>query len=214
MKIVVLNDKFYEGATNLPLLEIRFLNKKIDILNYDTIIFTSKNGVEAINRITNLWKNLNIYSIGRATTKKVESFGLKVTYTAKNSYGDIFAKEIAEELKDKRVIYIRPERVVSNFSEILRERGVNIDEVILYKTLCKRYSKDKRPKKNSTIIFSSPSTIECFFKSFSWDKSYQAVVIGKKTAKYMPKNISYIISSQQDINYCIKLAKTRDLTIN
>ena len=62
-------------------------------------------------------------------------------------------------------------------------------------------------KRTFKIIFSSPSSVECFFKNYTWDESYKAVVIGKTTAKYLPSNVEYIISKETSIDVCIKLAK-------
>ena len=62
-------------------------------------------------------------------------------------------------------------------------------------------------EKNSTIIFTSPSSVECFFKKFSWHSSFKAIVIGKTTALYLPEYIKdYQISSTTDVKECVKLA--------
>jgi uroporphyrinogen-III synthase len=41
-----------------------------------------------------------------------------------------------------------------------------------------------------------------------WNHTYKAVVIGKTTAEYMPKEVEYKISPIQSIEACIELAKT------
>ena len=61
---------------------------------------------------------------------------------------------------------------------------------------------------NSIFIFTSPSSVECFFNQYSWNDSYKAIVIGKTTANYLPANINYKISSITSIEECIKLAKS------
>lgn len=205
--IYILSEKKFEGAKNLPVIKIKFLDKKIDLSNYDALIFTSKNGVEALDRVGSDWMDKEIYSIGSGTTKAIKEKGVQVAYTAKSSYGDDFAKEIGGLLKDKKVLFPRAKTVTSKLNEILKDLGVDLDEVIVYETICNESNLNK-PEKDSAIIFSSPSTIECFFKIFSWDISYKAVVIGEKTASFMPKDIKYVLSAKQTIPACIEIAKS------
>ena len=202
--IYVLSEKKFDGALNLPVIKIDFLEFEVDLSSFDALVFTSKNGVEAIDRIDKKWKDKEIYSIGTGTTKAIKEKGVQVTYTAKSSYGDDFAKEIGEKLLGKSVLFPRAKVVTSHLNKILQDVGVDLREVIAYETVCN--SEDLlKPEKGSVIIFSSPSTIECFFKKFAWDESYKAVVIGKKTASFIPKEIKYTLSQRQTIPDCIKL---------
>ena len=205
MAIYILNNKKEKNAINLPVIGIKFYDIKIDLSLYDALIFTSKNGLYAIDKIDKSWRNLEIYSIGRGTTNSAKELGVEVTYTAKTSYGDEFAKEIKSLLKGKKALYLRPKVVVSRVSDIIKSGGVDIDEKIIYETICNDCSSFQSPPKNSIIIFSSPSTIECFFKYFKWNKTYKAIVIGKNTAKFMPKEIEYKLSPKQTLESCIEL---------
>ncbi len=207
--IYILSDKRFDGADNLPVINIKFLkpsNMK-ELLDYDALIFSSKNGVEAIDFLDKSWKNLPSYSIGSGTSAILKSLGGNLVYSAKSSYGDDFAKEISHLLKGKKVLFCRAKVVTSSLNQILLDAGVFLDEVIVYETVCGNCSTLETPSKKSTIIFSSPSTIKCFFRCFSWDDSYRAIVIGKRTASYMPKEIVYDMSNKQTIDACIKLAK-------
>ncbi len=205
-KIYVLSEKRYKGAQNLAVIKIIFLNVKVDLNPFDALIFTSKNAVKAINNISQLWKSKEIYSIGKGTSEAVLNMNVKPTYTAISSYGDNFAKEIIPFLKEKKVLFLRAEIITSKLNTILLNESIDLDEKIIYKTVCNDMLKTF-PEKHSVIIFSSPSTIECFFKKFTWDNSYKAVAIGEKTASFIPKNIKYTISNEQTITSCIKLAK-------
>jgi uroporphyrinogen-III synthase len=88
----------------------------------------------------------------------------------------------------------------------LIEAGVLLHEEIIYETKCNVCEKLEKPSDGSIIIFSSPSTIECFFRCFSWSAGYKAVVIGEKTASYMPPDIPFVMSERQTIPACIKKA--------
>ena len=204
--IFILSDKKFKGALNLPVIEFRFFDKKIDLKKYDALIFTSKNGVEAIDKIDKSWKEIPSFSIGKGTQKELLTKGGNNVFTASSSYGDDFAKEITPLLQGKKALFLRAKEVTSSLNTILKNNGVLLDEEIVYETVCADCKKLTPPPKNSAIIFSSPSTIKCFFKCFNWDESYTAVTIGKKTASFMPKKIKYFLSEEQTIDSCIKFA--------
>ena len=206
-KIYLLNDDKYEGVTNLPVIKINFFDKKIDLGQYDALIFTSKNGVRAIDKIDKRWREKEIYSIGKGTSKEIQKYDANLAYTAKNSYGDLFASEIKEKLKDKKVLFLRAKEVTSKLNQILLETGINLKEEIVYETTCRVYKQEIPSFDDAVVIFTSPSTIKCFFKNFNWNSTCRAVCIGKVTAKAMPTNLKYDIPKKQTIQSCIELAK-------
>jgi uroporphyrinogen-III synthase len=205
--IYILSEKKYKDASNLPVILIKYISKNIDLSSYDALIFSSKNGVIAIDKLTDSWKNIPSYSIGSGTSKEIENRGGKIVYEARSSYGDDFAKEIKERLSGKKVLFLRAKVVTSSLNTILRDAGVLLDEEIVYETVCAECNSLTAPPENSFIIFSSPSTIECFFRCFSWDESYTAIVIGHKTASFMPNSIPYEMASKQTIPSCVELSK-------
>ena len=207
--IFVLSQKKFASAQNLPVIIFEYFDKKVDLSNYDALIFTSKNGVLAIDRVDEKWKALPSYSIGSGTSKAIKALGGKIVYEAKSSYGDDFAKEIKKRLQAKRVLFLRPKVVTSHLNTILKEAGIALEELVIYETKCNACENLTTPPKNAYIIFSSPSTITCFLKCFSWDDSYKAIVIGTKTASFMPSDIPYILSKKQTIDACIALAKEK-----
>jgi uroporphyrinogen-III synthase len=206
--IYLLSDKNMEDVINLPMIQISPIKQNIDLQNFDALIFTSKNAIPSINIFDTSWKAIPSYAIAKQTAKVIESLNGNLVFTGESGHGDDFAKELIPQLKNKKALYIRGAKVVSNLVQILKENKINCDELIVYETKCKEYTKKYKPEKNSIIIFSSPSTIECFFKNFDWDSSYKAVSIGKTTAKYLPKNITTYIANTTSLDSCIKLAKS------
>ena len=206
-EIYILSEKVYEGARNLPVIVIRYMERKCLLKDYEALIFSSKNGVKAIDRINPEWRRLPSYSIGSGTSEEIRKRGGNVVYEAKSSYGDDFAKEIRERLKGKRALFLRAKVVTSSLNEILRKNGVLLDECIVYETRCNDCQKLSPPPAGAIIIFSSPSTINCFFRCFEWRESYTAVVIGTRTAASMPGEISYHLSPKPTIPACIEFAK-------
>jgi len=207
-KIYLLNDDNYEDTVNLPMIKIKFFEKKIDLDSFDALIFTSKNGVKAMDNLDKRWKKKEIYSIGQGTSKEIKKYNANLVYTAKNSYGDLFAQEIKERLINKRVLFLRAKKVTSKLNSILLSEGIDLKEEIIYETTCREYGLDKKPPKNSIIIFTSPSTVKCFLSFFDWDVTYRAVSIGKVTAASVPFYIKNTISKSQTISSCIELAKS------
>ncbi len=205
--IYLLNNDKYEGIKNLPVIKINFFQKEIDLDSYDALIFTSKNGVRAIDKIDRNWIKKEIYSIGQGTSKEINKYNANLIFTAKNSYGDFFAQEIKDKLKSKKVLFLRAKKVTSKLNQILQVAQVDLREEIVYETTCRACGKDEKPQKDSIIIFTSPSTVKCFLKNFTWETSYTAVSIGNVTASAIPYYIDYKISNKQTISSCIELAK-------
>jgi uroporphyrinogen-III synthase len=205
--IILLSNVKYEGVENLPVFDIEYLDVNIDLQEYDSLIFTSKNAIYALDKLSISWKNLDSYAIAKKTSDILKKYNSKVVFTGSFSHGDEFAYELIPLLKNKKVLYVKGEKSVSSLFNILLTNGINITELTVYKTICSKYNL-KTPAINSIIIFTSPSCIKCFFDKIAWHESFKAIVIGKTTAKYMPKNIEYKVSPIQSIEACIELAKT------
>ncbi|MEA3289210.1 MAG: uroporphyrinogen-III synthase [Campylobacterota bacterium] len=204
--IYLLSDKKISGVNSLPIINIDYIKSVTNIKDYDALIFTSKNGVKGIDKFNVDWKNIPSYIIGEQTAKVVNSLDGNIEYIGKNSHGNEFSYELTDKLKGKKVLYIRGEKVASNLFDILIENNITCEELVVYKTKCKQY-KDVDLPKGSIIIFSSPSTINCFFKNNLWDDTFKAVVIGKTTARSLPKGITYFISSNTSLESCIEKAR-------
>ncbi len=203
-KIYLLSNQKFDQIENLEVFGIEYLCLDIDLSKYDALLFTSKNAVLSLNHSNQHWKNIPSYAISSKTAQVVKNLGGKLVFTGIKSSGDDFAYELIEKLQDKKVLYIKAFKTVSNLTNILKKNGVFIDELIAYKNICKKIHKDV--EKNSIFIFTSPSSIECFFKNFTWDSSFKAIVIGNTSAKYMPKNIDFIVSSKTSFEECINIA--------
>lgn len=204
-KIYLLNEQKHEDVGNLEVFQIEYIKSDVDLKKYDALVFTSKNGVKAINSFNQDWKNIPSYAIAQKTANTIIKLGGVVEFIGNSGHGNDFAYELKNVLKDKKVLYVKALKTVSNLPNILKENGIFLDEIIAYKTSCKK--SNIILEENSIFIFTSPSSVECFFKQYSWKNSYKAIVIGKTTAEFLPSNINYEISSQTSVEECIKLAK-------
>ncbi|MCG3650676.1 uroporphyrinogen-III synthase [Aliarcobacter butzleri] len=204
-KIYLLNEQKHEDVENLEVFQIEYIKSDIDLKKYDALVFTSKNGVKAINSFNQDWKNIPSYAIAQKTANTIMKLGGVIEFIGNSGHGNDFAYELKNVLKDKKVLYVKALKTVSNLPNILKENGIFLDEIIAYRTSCKK--SNIILEENSIFIFTSPSSVECFFKQYSWKNSYKAIVIGKTTAEFLPSNINYEISSQTSVEECIKLAK-------
>ena len=204
-KIYLLNEQKHEDVENLEVFQIEYIKSDVDLKKYDALVFTSKNGVKAINSFNQDWKNIPSYAIAQKTANTIIKLGGVVEFIGNSGHGNDFAYELKNVLKDKKVLYVKALKTVSNLPNILKENGIFLDEIIAYKTSCKK--SNIILEENSIFIFTSPSSVECFFKQYSWKNLYKAIVIGKTTAEFLPSNINYEISSQTSVEECIKLAK-------
>jgi uroporphyrinogen-III synthase len=202
--IYLLGSRNFANTISIPLLKIEFLTPKIDIESFSNIIFTSKNGVKSINKITPLWRDKKIFTIAKQTANEVKKFGADVIYTADVATADIFADKIKKKLYGK-TLYPRAKKVESNLFSILQNNKVDIKEFVTYKTSCNKSKIEI--EQNSIIIFTSPSTIRCFLENYNWRNDLKAITIGEKTASFIPAHIQYKISDNTSIDSCIKLAK-------
>ena len=198
----------FDGVKTLVLNEIKFNKFSVNLAEFDALVLTSKNSVNALrfNQISPT--DLQIYSIGEGTSHAASEFGFAQIYTAKNAHGNDFAAEIAPFIKGKKTLFLRALETASSVGEILRKSGVNLTQIIAYENVFKPLNEEQKPPKNSAIIFTSPSAVRNFTRNFGWDESYKAVSIGLTTAKELEAFASPIVSAQQNINACVSLAKT------
>jgi len=204
--IYILSDTKVEGAKNLQLIKTKSLPLTIDIKNFDALIFTSKNGVIHLDTLTKDWQKIASYAISEKTAQAIQEKNGNLVFTGKKKHGDAFAKELIKKLQGQRVAFVGAKDVVSNLIEILVENKINCIHIPIYETSCIEYETKVKLEENTIIIFSSPSTIKCFFKNVNWKKSFQAIAIGHTTAKYFPKTITPIISEDTSLKSCVQKA--------
>lgn len=204
-KIYLLNNQKFQDVENLEVFDIKHIKSNVNLQDYEALIFTSKNAIYSLDSFNQNWKKIPSYAIAPKTADIIKQLGGNLVFTGITSHGNDFAEELITLLKDKKVLYIKALKTVSNLPEILRQNKILLDELVVYETSCKKV--DVELEKNSIFIFTSPSSVECFFKQYSWHDSYKAIVIGKTTAKFLPKNIKYEISSQASVEECVNLAK-------
>jgi len=196
-----------EGTHPLPMIAFHLLDVPLVVEGYDLLMFTSKQAVLSAEALNPQWKEIPTLAIGRATAKQIEALGGRVRYLPEHFYGEVLAEDILKLFHHQKILYIRPKEVSFDSRAFLAKAGVVLDEVIIYQTVCRAYKPSDAPPKGAVIIFTSPSTIHCFFKSFVWDKSYRAVVIGEATKRHLPHDVEVFVANEPLISSSIAKAK-------
>ncbi len=195
-----------EGVESLPMIEFTQLVDSINFSTCDTLMFTSKQAVVTANAIDKKWRDIPSIAVGSATKKQIEQLGGEVIYHPKEFYGQELAKDIENFFQDRNILYLRPAKVIFQSKEYLAKKNILLQEQIIYQTSCIHYNISQQPPENSIIIFTSPSTIDCFLKNFSWLPSYRAVVIGSATKVHLPTNAKFVVAKKPMIEACIQRA--------
>ncbi|OHE00119.1 MAG: uroporphyrinogen-III synthase [Sulfurimonas sp. RIFCSPLOWO2_12_FULL_36_74] len=195
-----------EYAINVKSLDVRFLKPDIDFSKYDYLIITSKQTVKALEQYDKKdFIDTPALCVSVKTANLYSEFGGKILAIG-DGYGDNLIQNIEEYPKETKWLYLRAELIASDFVQKSRDDGYVIDEKILYVSECSKEILDIRVTDDSTLIFTSPSSIECFLKNNTINPKAKVVVIGKTTANYLPQGIEYVISQNTSIESCVELA--------
>ncbi|MDD5158084.1 uroporphyrinogen-III synthase [Sulfurimonas sp.] len=197
-----------ENTINIKSLEVRFLKPFINFLDYDYLIVTSKQTVKALEQYNKEdFIATETLCVSQKTAVAYENFGGKVLAVG-DGYGDNLTEFIEKFPKDTKWLYLRAELIASDFVQKSRDSGYLIDEEILYVSECSQEILDVRINDDSTLIFTSPSSISCFLKNNTLHKDAKIVVIGKTTAQELPDGTDFYISKATSIESCVELALT------
>ncbi|DAB28035.1 MAG: uroporphyrinogen-III synthase [Sulfurimonas sp. RIFOXYD12_FULL_33_39] len=193
-------------AINVKSLDVRYLKPDIDFSKYDYLIVTSKQTVKSLEQYKREdFIDIPALCVSPKTADTYSEFGGKVL-TIGDGYGDNLVKNIKEFSKDTKWLYLRAEVIASDFVQKCNDEGYNIEEKIIYVSECSKEILDVRVEDDSTLIFTSPSSIECFLKNNSINPKANVIVIGKTTAKFLPEGVKYILSEHTSIESCIESA--------
>lgn len=182
------------------------------IEEFDWVIFTSVNGVEAFyNRLLHhkkdfrCLKDIRICAIGPKTKERLENFGLIVDYMPGEYRAEAIIEGMAgEDLKGKKILLPRADIARKILPEALKSLNAEVVDVVAYKTVkgqgnveeVKQLLKDK---KITTITFTSSSTVRNFVSMFNEDELHELIKdvrlasigpITSKTAAELGLNIS------------------------
>ncbi len=154
--------------------------------DYDWLILTSVNGVEAMwKRLAKLrlpksaFKHLNIAAIGPATKRAIEERGIEVDVVPKEYVAESVVRSLRLRVKGKRVLLVRAKVARDVIPRELRKAGAHVDVVEAYETIVPKSSRPRlrsllgNPRRTPHVItFTSSSTVRNF-----------AALLGPRTTK-------------------------------
>lgn len=195
----------HSNATSINSLAITFLNPQIDFSKYDYIIITSKQASKALNQYQlNDYIDKKALCVSVQSAKSYENLGGNILAIG-GGYGDNLVDKIKSFDKDTKWLYLRAKVVASDFVSLCKNDGYDVDEKIVYESDCSKDILDVEVEDDATLIFTSPSSLNCFLKRHTLTPEQEIIVIGKTTAKAIPKGINYKISKETTIESCMEL---------
>ncbi len=171
------------------------VDEKINRIDeYTDLIFTSTNAVrffferfkkyQAIEKL----KNKRVYVVGVKTKIEVEKYGVFVEPLPERSDKEnLFEKILSDEISGRRFLFPRGNLADERFIESARKKGIDIDDVIVYKTIKPNLNDDLKQEVKSmlengeiaVVTFFSPSSVRNFVEIFGdalFRKQYVAVI--------------------------------------
>jgi len=190
----------HPDVNHVPILETTYFKTLPSLLNYDYIIATSKETLHALDKITK-WQKLPVLAISQTTADYVQQLGGSLL-----DVGDGYAKTLVELIKDKyknkEALYVHAQKTAYNIKEALMDENIFLESWVIYKTQCSRHKKVVLPD-DAICIFTSPSSVKCFEKKYTFLPNYKIVCIGETTASALPKHLSYVLSEKTSIESTI-----------
>ena len=198
-KIYLFSATSHSDALHVNSLDFNFFQPTINFSNYDYLVLTSKKAVDALQFYKKEeYINIPALCISKFTKKYYEEFDGKILDVG-DGIGSDLQNIIDTYPKDKKWLYLRAIEIAG--------KGLHVEEVIVYESRCSdEILNFKLEDKNSILIFTSPSSVECFLQNNSLHVEQKIIVIGSTTAASLPTNINYKISDKTSIQSCMDIA--------
>ncbi|MDP3465507.1 MAG: uroporphyrinogen-III synthase [Sulfuricurvum sp.] len=201
--IYLISKTSFRGVIHLPVLSIRYLAPEIDFTRYEGIVVTSKQGALALGHYSPNWEKLHVVCVGESTAQAMKQLGA-VHITIAEGYGDTIFNALKSDKQPKRWLYCRPKMIASSWPSRARDAGMLIDEVIIYETACNTAMEPQEIAEDGVLIFTSPSSIECFLKYYEILPTHSIVVIGTTTQNALPFGIPSTLSETTSVESCVE----------
>ncbi|MBA1432305.1 MAG: uroporphyrinogen-III synthase [Epsilonproteobacteria bacterium] len=201
----------HPDAISINSLDITFFKPEIDFSQYDALIITSKQASKALTQYDKAaYIHLPALCVSVTSAQSYEELGGKVLDIG-GGYGDNLVDKIQSYPKEKKWLYLRAKVVASDFVQICKKEDYNIDERVVYESDCSEAIKEVQVADDAILIFTSPSSVNCYLKNHTFTQEQTIIVIGKTTAKALPSDVNYVLSDKTSIQSCITIAKERFL---
>ena len=156
-------------VTHLPVIKIEKLEtKKINLLNYQAVIFTSSNAIRFM-KIKKINSKIKCFCVGKATELTAKQVGFVNTYTSEGTVDSLIELIIRTlSSKSKKLLYLSSEFISKDLDKNLINEGYIVDRISNYTSIpIKQIDKEKLDflKKNlpdAIFVYSSNSAKNLF----------------------------------------------------
>ena len=162
-----------------------------DILQYDWLILTSVNGVEAMfSRLELLGlsvdslQHLKIAAIGPATEERIQDHGLVVDIVPPHYVAEEVVRALRKLVKGEKVLLVRAKIARDVIPDELRSAGAQVDVVEAYQTVIPHDAKSRMQR----VFAEQPLPDVITFTSSSTVQNFLTVVIGTD----VPTKLSHV----------------------
>jgi uroporphyrinogen-III synthase len=149
------------------------------------VVFTSSNAVKSVaDNMKKPPKEWSIFCIGNTTYSLAKKYFGEEHIKETASTAAKLAEKILPAIKEKEVIFFCGNLRRNELPDALRAKGIEVKEVIVYKTSLVPVSINKR---YDAVLFFSPSAAESFFSKNSVPRNTALFVMGETTAVSIKK---------------------------
>ncbi len=154
------------------------------LYQYDWVIFTSANGVAFfLQRYRELFPNqkaeqsFRIAVVGTKTARYAEEEGFQVDVIPESYHAEGLVEALLPHIATGEKVLFPRARIARNvLPEALRERGIEVDEIIVYDTVMPANSSEKiktllKQNKIDIVTFTSSSAVKHFVKIIKEDET-------------------------------------------
>lgn len=215
-QIIVVGYDEYDFVSSLIVGEIEFLDCELDLEKFDSLIFTSKNAIRALDYNAqrylhmNLWRQMPSFVIGAGSKKVLEDLGGSFASMPSDFHGYSMIEALIPLLQNRSPLYLRAEHIVSNLDKELLQKHIALCSEVIYRNrLNHSLSSQQKPKQGSILLFTAPSAYRFFCQLFEWDESYVAFALGKTTFNSFDSGIQKLISPFQEIRKTVLYLKSQ-----
>jgi len=151
-------------VTHLPVIKIEKLEtKKINLLNYQAIIFTSSNAIKFMN-IEKFNSKIKCFCVGKATELTARQVGFLNTYSSEGTVDSLIELIIRTvDNKSEKLVYLSSEFISKDLDKDLIRFGYVVDRISNYTS----YPVDEVDKKTLDFFEKKPPDVIFIYSSKS-----------------------------------------------
>jgi uroporphyrinogen-III synthase len=148
---------------------------------FDWMVFTSRNGVEAVFRLTQRIGGPRIAAIGPATAAALQERGVRADVVPDEYVAEAVLDALGD-VRGLRILLPRADIARRALTDGLRARGAEVEEIAAYRT---RAVGGTRPRLDGAdaVTFTSSSTVRGFLEAGPLPDGAKVVCIGPITAR-------------------------------